>query len=535
MQSWWQKRSKLHSELLRNRAAILVLLWSFSGLYVFQKLLSVSASIGSNQYKGTFKSVWFITGTSVAFYPFFGWLADARFGRYKVIKFSLLGMWLFSFLFCLAFMIIIILEEAEILTNGTHVHEGVSVTLEIALTIALSGCQANIIQFGIDQLADAPSYTITSFIQWYGWIWFFMRFLAKLSHYCFCHHYEEVDKLIIPGMLTVSLCLDFFCSGWLIHEPVSKNSLRLIYKVLKYAWLNKYPSKRSNFFLWDRNRCSRIDVAKNMFGGPFTTSEVEDVKTFWRILLVLVIGSIYGSMVIFINRDAEKMSFHFSKDCPVDYGCTKECLRQLTVNEFGSTFITGFIPALEVIFFFCRIKVNEVSLFKKAFIAMLLVSFSMILYGILEASGHYLNSNSIYDNSTCVLDLSTCQLETQLTINSWWLFLPQTVYSLGEYLILVVTIEFLCAQAPYSMKGLLLGLLWGVVGISSIINIAWLIPVQKLSKRWASGTRTGCGTIYFFTIASVLLVASFCFYATSKCYKKRERNEVQNGFPTDYT
>ena len=533
MKSLLQWRPKVHNELLRNRAAILVLIWSFSILYVFQKLLSVSTSFGSEQYKGTFKSVWFITGTSIAFYPIFGWLADARFGRYKVIRFSMFGMWLFSSVFCLEFVVTAILKYAKVVTS-VKVHDVVSITLEMALTISLSGSQANIIQLGIDQLADAPSYTITSFVQWYGWIWYFMRFLAKLSHYCFCNCYEAVDKLIIPGLLTISLCLDFFCSGWLMHESANKNSLKLIYRVLKYAWQNKYPSKRSSFFLWDKSRCSRVDVAKEMFGGPFAAREVEDVKTFWRILLILVIGSLYGSLVIFINVAAEKMSFHFSSHCFDDYSCSKECLNQLAINEFGPVVITGIIPLLELFVFFCRIKVNEVSLFKKALIAMLLVCLSVISYGTMETMGHYYNSNSVYDNSTCVLDLETCQLKTQLTTNYRWLLIPQVFYSLGEYLLLVVAIEFLCAQAPYSMKGLLLGLVYGVVGIASIVNTAWLLPVRKLSKQLASGTLIGCGTIYFFTIAAVLLATSSCFYVTSKCYKKRERNEVQDELATDY-
>ena len=145
-----------------------------------------------------------------------------------------------------------------------------------------------------------------------------MRFLAKLSHYCFCNCCEAVDKLIIPGLLTISLCLDFFCSGWLMHESANKNSLKLIYRVLKYAWQNKYPSKRSSFFLWDKSRCSRVDVAKEMFGGPpFTASEVEDVKTFWRILLFLVIGSL-TKVWLFSYVAAENMSFHLSSHCPAN-------------------------------------------------------------------------------------------------------------------------------------------------------------------------------------------------------------------------
>ena len=33
----------------------------------------------------------------------------------------------------------------------------------------------------------------------------------------------------------------------------------------------------------------RIDFAKEKYGGPFTTEQVEDVKTFFRVLAILVV------------------------------------------------------------------------------------------------------------------------------------------------------------------------------------------------------------------------------------------------------
>ena len=41
---------------------------------------------------------------------------------------------------------------------------------------------------------------------------------------------------------------------------------------------------------------SRLDLAKKRYGGPFTTEEVENVKTFGRILLVLI--SLFGFLFL---------------------------------------------------------------------------------------------------------------------------------------------------------------------------------------------------------------------------------------------
>ena len=54
------------------------------------------------------------------------------------------GMWLFSSVFCLAFVVTAILKYAKVVTS-VKVHDVVSITLEMALTISLSGSQANMV------------------------------------------------------------------------------------------------------------------------------------------------------------------------------------------------------------------------------------------------------------------------------------------------------------------------------------------------------------------------------------------------------
>ena len=58
----------------------------------------------------------------------------------------------------------------------------------------------------------------------------------------------------------------------------------MVYQVLKYAWKTKHLVNRSAFTHWENKTPSRIDLGKQKNGGPFTEEEVEDTKTFWRIL-----------------------------------------------------------------------------------------------------------------------------------------------------------------------------------------------------------------------------------------------------------
>ena len=49
---------------------------------------------------------------------------------------------------------------------------------------------------------------------------------------------------------------------------------------------------RSAFTYCEKQIPSQLDLGKMQYGGPYTTEEVEDVKTFLRLLLLL--GTLFG-------------------------------------------------------------------------------------------------------------------------------------------------------------------------------------------------------------------------------------------------
>ena len=73
---------------------------------------------------------------------------------------------------------------------------------------------------------------------------------------------------------------------------VGTNPFKSMWKVLSFAYKHKYPVNRSAFTYCEEQTPSRLDLGKKQYGGPFTTEDVEDVKTFLRLLLVLV--SLFG-------------------------------------------------------------------------------------------------------------------------------------------------------------------------------------------------------------------------------------------------
>ena len=83
------------------------------------------------------------------------------------------------------------------------------------------------------------------------------------------------------------MCSKFLFSHWLIDHRQNHHPLKTVYRVLKFAKQHKYPVNRSAFTYCEDEIPSRIDFGKRKYGGPFTTEEVEDVKTFFKILLIL--------------------------------------------------------------------------------------------------------------------------------------------------------------------------------------------------------------------------------------------------------
>ena len=94
---------------------------------------------------------------------------------------------------------------------------------------------------------------------------------------------------ILLAMLNTTLVVIFCISKKHFYiQRAGFNPFKNIYKVLKYSWKHKVPEHRSAFTYWEEDIPRRIDLGKNKYGGPFTNEEVEDTKTFLRILPLLL-------------------------------------------------------------------------------------------------------------------------------------------------------------------------------------------------------------------------------------------------------
>uniref|UniRef100_A0A1X7UCF1 Uncharacterized protein n=1 Tax=Amphimedon queenslandica TaxID=400682 RepID=A0A1X7UCF1_AMPQE len=173
---------------------------------------------------------------------------------------------------------------------------------------------ANIIQYNIDQLIGASANELSTMIYWnfaaYPTAWVLSDWLLLLDTVT-----AELAFIITVGVaLSLILVSHSLFKHKLENMSLIKNPIKLIVRVLCYARKHKYPENRSALTYWEEEAPSRLDLGKDKYGGPFTEEEVEDVKTFLRIL-PLFIATIGFTSALFLwqplGKVVSKSSVHY--------------------------------------------------------------------------------------------------------------------------------------------------------------------------------------------------------------------------------
>ena len=269
---------------LKTKGAILILLWSFMVMGVFNYLRK---SLLAPYHESVGTSVITIIGVTL---PIAGWLADVQFGRYRVMYCSIWTKWISSVLLTTVYVVFSFIECSLTLKILT-------ILLAIILAFGIGGFQAIIIQFGVDQLNDASTTEITSFVAWYTWTLISSNVISSFVNIITCINskYNLMGPLVIAMCLTVVVSTNYLFSNQLIKEPVTQNPFKLVYKVVRYAIKTKHPRQRSAFTYWEDDPPSRMDFGKVKYGGPFTTEQVEDVKIFIKVLGLTFVATLIVS------------------------------------------------------------------------------------------------------------------------------------------------------------------------------------------------------------------------------------------------
>ena len=249
-------------------------------------------------------------GLTFLMYPIFGMIADVCITQYRMIKLAFYSVFVSSLLMFTAAVIYISKPEVFNQKPSTGV-----LLLATILFSGISGFgmyEANAIQFGMDQMLEASSRKLSSFIHWYYWslhlgplmiFYILLAVLVYIQQRCTINLEYPLQNDIVFGwiilppsiiqsiLIILGLCIIRKSKNVYIN-PVQSSPFKLILNVIKFAWKHKYPVNRSAFTYWENDIPSRINLGKHKYGGPFTNEQVENVKTLLQVLILIV--SLFG-------------------------------------------------------------------------------------------------------------------------------------------------------------------------------------------------------------------------------------------------
>ena len=486
---------------VRNKGAIVVLI----GNYL---VISLVYYLGLLQDQKPYFITWSIT------VPLVGWLADVCIGRYRIMCLSMWIMWT-------AFMLS---TASSVITQSMYVHDNVdkylTLSLNIVGSIGLGVYLANVIQFGLDQLQDASTDEIMSFISWFSWTTISGGIAAEYLHICLHEEYLILAKLFVFFSLSVALILSILTNNVVIKEPVTQNPFKLVYQVLKYAIKNKHPQRRSAFTYCEDDLPSRIDFGKSKYGGPFTTEQVEDVKMFFSILAAIPLGCIPLSVVMIADQLSLQMYKVVSSYKPNN---TTEYYSTASVTNCT---IAILIPFYEfVVYPVLRKHFSWVKTYNKITLGVLLqiARLTTLMLFVIKVRYVYLKHSNYNATIQCVFQEEHGALSSSL--DSKLMLLPSVLNSLSVLTLLIGSVEFICAQTPYFMRGLMFGAFYGFLVVFTLFGYGITWPFKSQSITWGNGI-ISCGFWYLLLCVVILGITGAVVTVLGTAYKKRKREDV---------
>ena len=436
-------------------------------------------------------------------FPIPGWIADAWIGRYKVIKAGIFVSFIANVVSIFAIIMICHVSSSS---------KPLQVMLYVGMTVNMLGnaaMSANIIPFILDQCIGASGEELSALIHWTLWTFFLGPFCLSIT-YCMIPN----STISISTALFVYLGASFISSitaitliivgkKWLDTTHQVTNPIKLIVQILNYARKNRYPRNRSALTYWEEDYPSRLDLAKQKYGGPFTEEEVEDARTVLQLVPLLICLIVQGLTEgpTFITQYTNA-SFHYANACIIDL---------ILKNMTFVVLVPLYHFLLQPLFYKSIPK-----MLTKISLATIILFLSIIAYFGLDTYARVHADDTI----DCLLSNETAILP----LDYKWQILPQSLYALGSVIVQISSLEFVVAQTPQKMKGLTIGLWYSTSAFGSIIGDHFYHPFQSIkSSSWLS-----CDFYYYLAKIVFAFAVIIVFLILAKRYKLRVREREIN-------
>ena len=544
-------KSCLSSNLfLPSKGAIIILLWtailSYTGILVWTAI-SIENFDDPHSYKISAIALaeYISVEITVITYPLWGFVADFCCGRFKVVMISLCLFTVAVALACPTALLLIYNIGKNF--GGTFKLRdffksdsiAIFIVLVIVIILVISGSIgyfANYIQFGLDQLHEAQSEYLGLFAHYITWMPSLGALISTIvvettllnKH---GHHMHKLRPVVTDTALftlatgALVLLLITCCKHHCFYvELPQRNPYKTVYKVLQFARRHKYPLQRSAFTYCDDYLPSRIDFAKERYGGPFSTEEVENVKTLFRIIVILIsLGPVFALQVPASRYIFPLFGYH---------------THLLKPNTHWISFVdNGLLMSLAENILFSLYIWYTFSYLRKRIPKMLVRLMAGIIFSLLgvismlitDAVGHSVASKNTSTNATvqCMFQVTAFNYtnDHQFLDMHWYVLIPPSVFlGIGPLVVIATTIEFISAQSPHSMKSLLIGVFFAIQGFSRLAGYLITVPFFTMSF-WFDKSGISCGSAYLLIISIVGLVGLISFSVAAMRYKYRKRDD----------
>ena len=356
------------------------------------------------------------------------------------------------------------------------------------------------VPFNIDQMIGATADELSTIIYWH-----FIGYPLGLSlaEICGCsitdEAYRQSISLCVSGVaITIVMVTYYLLRYHLDTTPLLTNPVKLIIKVLNYARKNKYLTSRSALTYWEESAPSRLDLGKDKYGGPFTEEEVEDVKTFFRFLPLLV--CLFGVTVV--ASAIALPSLHVSNNIVGNCILYSESIIYVILSILLGTYKIVFSKRC---YKYAPSMLKRIGLGLCLLLLYVIVLIAMDLQDYNTANNCTL-SHTVYNDTT--------------TIDYVFVQVSRITRCIGTLTVIPTSLELTVAQSPVHMRGLMVGIYYGAIGVFTGLSYAIYVPHTLIHSH--------C-TLYYHVTVSVCVVVTISVYGVlAKRYKLRTRNDPVN-------
>ena len=363
--------------------------------------------------------------------------------------------------------------------------------------IGCTSCILTLFPLSLNQMPDASSSSVTSYISWFVFSLFLGRVFSEIINTLemSCSVNPQILSLLfalLSGILLISVFI--YGSRWLVIEPKSQ-SLKNIYPILKFAIKHKAPLNRSAITYWEEPTPSRLDLGKSRYGGPFTTEQIEDVRTVFRIFVIgLPISCVAFGLAMLLYTSIPEEAAPSLTEC-------ESHLVYIFTHSSAWCGIVGTLVYEFILYPFFRKRSPPV--LRKIGAISLMATFVGFLCFILQLA-HFFSDGNSQNNIFNWISLVLCHVMSGLLMMTF----------------LTSLLEFICAQSPYNLGGIATFLIVSLVLSSSLIglNISYIFSYKICQEKW-------CPLVSLSLKTLVCLVGFILYCVVARWYKSRVRDE----------